>query len=74
MQWSQLKKRLESTFADSVRGRVEVWATRYRSAHDQAGEAWITFDKNRLVSMGTWTYEVESAKIRDALGEETKGA
>ncbi|MFC7513559.1 hypothetical protein ACFQUU_00930 [Herbaspirillum sp. GCM10030257] len=48
MQWSQLKKSLEASFAESVRGRVEVWATRYRHAHEQAGEAWITFDKHRL--------------------------
>lgn len=44
MKWSELKKRIEEKFAESVHGRVEVWATRYRHAHDQEGEAWITFD------------------------------
>ena len=48
MKWSQLKKRIEESFADSVRGRVEVWNTRYRRAHDDAGEAWITIDKQRV--------------------------
>lgn len=67
MQWSQLKKSLEANFAGSVRGRVEVWATRYRHAHEQAGEAWITFDKHRLVSMGSWRYELEAGKVRDTL-------
>ncbi len=59
MKWSQLKKRIEATFADSVAGRVEVWNTRYRRAHDQEGEAWITIDKQRVVSMATYTYFVE---------------
>lgn len=71
MQWSQLKKRLEATFASSVQGRVEIWATRYRHAHDKAGEAWITLDKKRVVSMGTWTYELESAKVQKANSLET---
>jgi hypothetical protein len=56
MKWSQLKKRFEETFADSVRGRVEVWATRYRNAHDQAGECWITFDKKQILNMADFTY------------------
>ena len=34
MQWSKVKKRVEATFADCVRGRVEIWATRYRESHD----------------------------------------
>lgn len=71
MQWSQLKKRVEETFAEPVKGRVEVWATRYRHAHDQEGEAWITFDKKRIISMGTWTYEKEAAEVRTKLREES---
>jgi hypothetical protein len=53
MNWSQLKKRIENTFADSVRGRVEIWLTHYRRAHDQEGEAWITIDKKRIFYIGT---------------------
>jgi hypothetical protein len=71
MQWSQLKKRIEATFAESVQGRVEVWATRYRHASDQDGEAWITFDKQRLISMGTWTYEKEAAEARIKLRKDS---
>jgi hypothetical protein len=71
MQWSQLKKRIEDTFAESVQGRVEVWATRYRHAHDQEGEAWITFDKERIISMGTWTYEKKADEVRTKLREES---
>ncbi len=59
MKWSQLKKRIEANFADSVVGRVEVWNTRYRKSHDAEGEAWITIDKQRVSTMGTCTYFVE---------------
>ena len=53
MKWSQLKKRMEGLFADSVRGRVEVWNTRYRHAGDREGEAWITIDGQVAYNMGS---------------------
>ena len=72
MKWSQLKKRIEGGFADSVAGRVQVWTTRYRGAHDAEGEAWITIDKQRVSSMGTCSYFIEQHKeatrIREASG------
>jgi len=70
MKWSQLKKRIEATFADSVRGRVQVWNTRYRRSHDQEGEGWITIDKKRVYSMGTYTYFVESHREAERLQRE----
>ncbi|MEM6355835.1 MAG: hypothetical protein AAF844_09140 [Pseudomonadota bacterium] len=56
MRWSKLKKRIEDGFADAAKGRVEVWVTRYRDAHDEEGEAWITIDKKRVHSMGSFAY------------------
>jgi hypothetical protein len=41
MRWSLLKKKVEDNFADSVVGRVEVYNTRYRKAHDEYGEVWV---------------------------------
>lgn len=70
MKWSQLKKRLEATFADSVSGRVEVWNTRYRKSHDAEGEAWITVDKKRVSSMATYTYFVERYREMNRIREE----
>lgn len=58
MMWSKLKSRIEDGFADCIRGRVEVWNTRYRSAHDHEGEGWITIDKDRVHSMGTLSFFV----------------
>ena len=59
MKWSQLKKRIEANFADSVAGRVEVWTTRYRKPCNELGEAWVTIDKQRVWSMATRTYLLE---------------
>ncbi|MGR3838045.1 MAG: SF0329 family protein [Cognatishimia sp.] len=59
MRWSKLKQRIEAGFADSAKGRVEIWSTRYRKSHDQEGEAWITIDGQRVYSMGSLTYLVE---------------
>ncbi len=57
MKWSQLKKRIESQFAESVVGRVEVHSTRYHKAHDQMGRGWITFDKREVASMCSFVSE-----------------
>jgi len=69
MQWSQLKKRFEDTFAESVQGRVRIWATRYRDSHDQAGECWVTFDKEQIINMADLTYDKayygEAQRIRE---------
>ena len=72
MKWSQLKTRIESNFATSVAGRVQVWTTRYRGAHDADGEAWVTIDKQRVSSMGTLSYfeekYTEATRIREETG------
>jgi hypothetical protein len=51
MQWSKLRKGVEALFADSVRGRVGLYSTRYRTTHDEDGRAWITIDGRQIVSM-----------------------
>jgi hypothetical protein len=70
MRWSKLKQRIEQGFADSVRGRIEIWNTRYRAAHDDEGEAWITVDKARVHSMGSLTYLVASYEKSSQLQRE----
>ena len=52
MRWSQLKLRVEANFAPRVRGRVELFQTRYRHAADSFGEAWLMIDGERRYSWG----------------------
>ncbi len=72
MQWSQLKKRIESLFANSVKGRAELRTTRYHKAHDQMGRAWITSDGQEVINICTFAYESElwreSSRIREGSG------
>jgi len=62
MQWSKLKRNMESFFAESVKGRVGLHSTRYRTMHDHDGRAWITLDGKEIISMvhiWNWLYEVD---------------
>lgn len=56
MQWSQLKKRVKDRVALSLAGSLEINQTRYRHSHDDEGEFWITFGKERIFSAGSLTY------------------
>ncbi len=47
--WSKMKKILEDNMADSLKGRVRYFATRYRKSHDSEGCAGIYIDNNELV-------------------------
>jgi hypothetical protein len=70
MKWSQLKKRMEKTFADSVRGRFEVWVTSYRDAHDDAGEAWITLDQQKIVTLSNLRFQIAHYETAQRLRKE----
>ena len=50
MKWSKLKKETEARFAESVRGRVHVYSTRYKCS---CGHGWITVDGKQVVDFST---------------------
>jgi hypothetical protein len=53
MQWSQLKRRVESMFADTLRGRVAVHSTTYHQWNDSrdAGRVWMTIDGREVLTL-----------------------
>lgn len=63
MQWSQLKKHLQTRMAESVSGSIELHQTRYRHSHDQEGEFWITSNKDRIFSSGSLSYLSSLGKL-----------
>ena len=67
MQWSRLKKEVESHFSPSVAGRVELRITNYRWAHDWEGRGWITIDKHEVHNFCTHKYYVEYNKLVDGI-------
>jgi hypothetical protein len=63
MQWSKIKRNVEALFADSVKGRVGLYTTRYRTMHDHDGRAWITLDGKEIINMThiwQWLYELQT--------------
>ena len=72
MQWSQLKKRVESLFAVAVKGRVELRTTQYHNAPDLMGRGWITSDGREAANMCSFTHLVslgrEAQRLRKASG------
>ncbi len=44
MQWSKLKKQIESRLCNALKSRITYHNTRYRDTHDQVGRGWVTFD------------------------------
>jgi len=50
MKWSKLKKRVEDSFAESVKGHVQIYSTHYQCS---CGRGWITVDGEELVDLST---------------------
>ena len=55
MRWSKLKQLAEARFADGVRGRVELWTTRYNYQFSVLNgpetRGWITIDGREIINM-----------------------
>src|ERR1044072_4954234 len=66
MRWSKLKKLVEGSFAESVRGRVHVYSTRYQCS---CGRGWITVDGEELAELNT---EISGRKYQAIYHETTK--
>lgn len=50
MKWSKLKKRIEENFAESIKGRIEIFTTAYRH-QDNLSRSWVVVDKEQKVSL-----------------------
>ena len=49
--WSGIRNKLEKEYlAESLRGRIQYFATSYRESHDQLGRAAIRFDDIEILS------------------------
>jgi hypothetical protein len=63
MPWSRLKKQVESRFAATMVGRVELRATSYRHTHDEEGRGWITLDKEEVHNFCTIRFWIEQGTL-----------
>lgn len=53
MNWSKLKKTIEDKFADSVKGKVHIYTTRYTIGSYFMVRGWITIDKKEIANFST---------------------
>lgn len=79
MKWSKLKKTIEDKFADSVRGRVCLYVTRYTSGSYYMVRGWITVDKTEIANFSTpdnsnkYGWNTPDINERIPEGERTEG-
>src|SRR6478672_11234141 len=55
MQWSQLRKRVETEFADELRDRVSVHVTRHLD-RSRSGRGWIAVDGKEVANFCDWSF------------------
>lgn len=67
MRWTKLKQKVESRFADSVRGRVQIGSTQYRKPRSEGGRGWIRVDGEEIANFST----VDSGQIHGSVFHET---
>ncbi|MFN8550277.1 MAG: hypothetical protein U0103_02215 [Candidatus Obscuribacterales bacterium] len=55
MKWSKLKQKVEERFANSVRGKVHIYSTRYSSNGNRCkcGRAWLTYNGKQIANFET---------------------
>ena len=51
MRWSKVKKLVEDSFAESIKGRIKLYSTRY--GQSSLGRGWITIDGKEKVDLST---------------------
>ncbi len=70
MQFSKLKKTLESFLCDSLRGRLEIYATVYRHSHDDKTRVWLTLDNEQIFSAADLTFQVVHNRLYEEIKKE----
>jgi hypothetical protein len=58
MMWSKVRSQIRDLVVSELRGRIDVHCTRYRDAHDEEGEAWITVDKQKVDGGGYYHWHM----------------
>jgi hypothetical protein len=69
MRWSQLKKRVEDNFSDSLKKRIVFHTTRYSKFCSCCGRLWIEIDGSMVLDTSTINYHYEERKIQEETGQ-----
>jgi len=72
-QWSKIKKHLEESLCEKLKGRVSYFATSYRHTHDGQGRVCILVDKKEIINMPFTNYgelNDELHRLREETGSQ----
>ncbi|WP_042472994.1 SF0329 family protein [Bacillus ndiopicus] len=58
MRFSQYQQKFESLLANSLKGKVKLYGTVHRKAHDQPGKLWITYNKQEILRADDLAFQV----------------
>ena len=71
--WSAMRRLLEQeNICDSLKGRVQYFATRYRESHDREGRIAIRIDGNEVFKSDFYDWDIKRHQTWDEINE-TKG-
>jgi hypothetical protein len=59
MKWSKLKKRLEESFSDTIRKRVQIYLTSYRDSNENS-RVWIVVDGEEKISLDNFNSIIQN--------------
>ncbi|GLC88411.1 SF0329 family protein [Lysinibacillus piscis] len=59
MRFSQLKKQFEQRLANSLKGKVKLYATVYRKAHDAPSKVWLMYEKEEILRADDLAFQVQ---------------
>jgi len=64
--WSAMRKVLEQeNICDSLKGRIQYFATRYKKSHDQEGRVAIRLDGNEILKSNFYDWNIKSYQAWD---------
>lgn len=66
--WSRMRKILEQeNICDSLKGRIQYFATRYRKSHDQEGRVAIRLDGKEIFKSCFYDWENKRIQVRETI-------
>lgn len=80
MMWSKLKQTIEGRWADSIRGKIHIYATRYTIGSHWMARAWLTLDGEEIANFSTpdnynrFGWDTPEMNDRVPSAERTEGA
>ena len=68
LSWSAMRKILEQeNICDSLKGRIQYFATRYRKSHDELGRVAIRLDGNEIFKSCYYDYDIKRHEAWDEI-------